>query len=307
MNFDLYKIIGYVNNCKSLLSCSACHFVHLSTENDSKVSNVENHTKEDLSDNTEPSECKIPKTDSIINNTSNSDEKIETIEVKVIYNKNKYDVSVAPNTSVANFKKQLQGLLGVPDSMQKLMYKGLLQDQQSLDSVGITKGAKIMLVGSTLNDVLAVSSVTKQASVFDVAELEKASNVKEPLSRQKIHKKVLDKGLPEDVLPGIKDLKESLPPVPLSGMLNKQGGKVRLTFKLEADQLWLSTKERTEKLPMQSIKNVVSEPIEGHEEYHIMGLQLGPTEASRYWVYWVPAQYIDAIKDVVLGKWQPYF
>lgn len=58
--------------------------------------------------------------------------------------------------------------------------------------------------------------------------------------------------------------------MPLSGMLNKQGGKVRLTFKLEADQLWLSTKERTEKLPMGSIKSVVSDPIEGHEEYHVM-------------------------------------
>lgn len=53
-------------------------------------------------------------------------------------------------------------------------------------------------------------------------------------------------------------------------MLNKHGGKVRLTFKLENDQLWLSTKERTEKLPMGSIKGVVSEAIEGHEEYHIM-------------------------------------
>lgn len=28
--------------------------------------------------------------------------------------------------------------------------------------------------------------------------------------------------------------------------------------------------ERTEKLPMGSIKNVVSEPIEGHEDYHMM-------------------------------------
>lgn len=53
-------------------------------------------------------------------------------------------------------------------------------------------------------------------------------------------------------------------------MLNKHGGKVRLTFKLENDQLWLSTKERTEKLPMGSIKNIVSEPIEEHAEYHIM-------------------------------------
>jgi hypothetical protein len=36
------------------------------------------------------------------------------------------------------------------------------------------------------------------------------------------------------------------------------------------------------------------------------GIQLGATEASRYWVYWVPAQYVDAIKDAILGKWQ-YF
>lgn len=48
---------------------------------------------------------------------------------------------------------------------------------------------------------------------------------------------------------------EPLPPVPLSGMLNKHGGKVRLTFKPEQDQLWLGTKERTEKLAMTSIKS----------------------------------------------------
>jgi hypothetical protein len=107
-------------------------------------------------------------------------------------------------------------------------------------------------------------------------------------------------------------------------MLNKHGGKVRLTFKLELDQVWIGTKERTDKIPMNSIKNVISEPIEGHEEYHMMvctsylssycwiklqemflfqALQLGPTEASRYWVYWVPAQYVDAIKDAIFGNW----
>lgn len=31
-----------------------------------------------------------------------------------------------------------------------------------------------------------------------------------------------------------------------------------------------SSTERTEKVPMGSIKNVVSEPIEGHEDYHMM-------------------------------------
>lgn len=53
-------------------------------------------------------------------------------------------------------------------------------------------------------------------------------------------------------------------------MLNKYGGKVRLTFKLELDQVWIGTKERTQKLAMNSIRNVESEAIEGHEEYHIL-------------------------------------
>ena len=57
--------------------------------------------------------------------------------------------------------------------------------------------------------------------------------------KQKQHKKILDKGKPDDVMPGILGLKESLPSQPLSGMVNKHGGKVRLTFKLENDQVWI--------------------------------------------------------------------
>ncbi len=83
---------------------------------------------------------------------------------------------------------------------------------------------------------------------------------------------------------------EGLPPHPLNGMCSR--GKVRLTFKMENDQIWigiyrrfflmefarilqllliiLGTKERTEKISMSSIKTIVNEPIEGHEEYHII-------------------------------------
>ena len=32
----------------------------------------------------------------------------------------------------------------------------------------------------------------------------------------------------------------------------------------------VGTKERTEKISMSSIKTIVNEPIEGHEEYHII-------------------------------------
>jgi len=57
------------------------------------------------------------------------------------------------------------------------------------------------------------------------------------------HKKVLDKhGKPDDVPPGIKDTRHPLPQTPLSGMYNKYGGKTRLTFKLDTDELWIGTK-----------------------------------------------------------------
>uniref|UniRef100_A0A8V5FMX6 Uncharacterized protein n=1 Tax=Melopsittacus undulatus TaxID=13146 RepID=A0A8V5FMX6_MELUD len=219
----------------------------------------------------------------------------ELVELKVIWNKNKYDVRFALDSTGAELKQKIHSLTGLPPAMQKVMFKGLLPEEKTLREIKVTNGAKIMVVGSTINDVLAVNTPKEAAQ----QEVKAEENKKEPLCRQKQHRKVLDKGKPDDVMPSVKDGSSFTLPY-------YSGGKVRLTFKLEQDQLWIGTKERTEKLPMGSIKNVVSEPIEGHEDYHMMAFQLGPTEASYYWVYWVPTQYVDAIKDTVLGKWQ-YF
>ncbi|XP_044514855.1 ubiquitin domain-containing protein UBFD1 isoform X3 [Gracilinanus agilis] len=237
-----------------------------------------------------------------VSNGDDAETEKELVDLKIIWNKNKYDVRVPLDSSGAELKRRIHSITGLPPAMQKVMFKGLLPEEKTLREIKVTSGAKIMVVGSTINDVLAVNTPKDAAQQEAKAEESK----KEPLCRQKQHRKVLDKGKPEDVMPSVKGAQERLPTVPLSGMYNKTGGKVRLTFKLEQDQLWIGTKERTEKLPMGSIKNVVSEPIEGHEDYHMMAFQLGPTEASYYWVYWVPTQYVDAIKDTVLGKWQ-YF
>ncbi|XP_060882602.1 ubiquitin domain-containing protein UBFD1 isoform X1 [Labrus mixtus] len=230
------------------------------------------------------------------------DDQREMVDVKIIWNKKKYDLKIPVDDTGAKLKESIHSLTGLPPAMQKVMYKGLVPEDKTLREIKVTNGAKIMVVGSTMNDVLAVNTPKEVIQ----QEVKAEENKKEPLCRQKQHRKVLDKGKPEDIMPSVKGTKERLPTVPLSGMFNKSGGKVRLTFKLEQDQLWLGTKERTEKVPMGSIKNVLSEPIEGHEDYHMMAFQLGPTEASQYWVYWVPVQFVDAIKDTVLGKWQ-YF
>lgn len=232
-------------------------------------------------------------------------QKGEPLNFKMVWNKKNFEVNALGTlNSVSCMRKHIEELTGVPCKMQKIMYKGLVKDDNAtLQDVKISNNAKIMVVGSTLTDIEKVKTPT----AAELKQEQAAEAVaKEPLCKQKLHKKVLDKGKPDDAPPGIKGVKEALPPCPLSGMTNKSGGKVRLTFKLELDQLWLGTKERTEKLPMTSIRNVVSEPIEGHEEYHILAIQLGPTEASRYWIYWFPAQYVEAVKNTILGKWQTF-
>lgn len=227
------------------------------------------------------------------------------ISFRVVWNKKNYEVKFDANDTFENLKKHIESLTGLPVSTQKLMYKGLVKDdQKTLKELNVTNHAKMMVIGSTVKDIMAVTLPPSAKTLKE--ESSSSDSTKEPLSKQKMHKKILDKGKPEDVLHGDKSKREPLPRQPISGMYNKTAGKVRLTFKLEVDQLWIGTKERTEKVSMGSIKNVLSEPIDSHPDYHVMAIQLGPTEASRYWLYWVPAQYVDAIKDTILGKWQPF-
>jgi len=271
---------------------------------------AETNTDEHLEDHeTETSHCPpdiIKIDENVAFESQLSTKNICTIEFKVIWNKQVFEVIFDEKKKIEDLKEHIKELTGIPVKMQKLMYKGLIKDDQAtLQQSNICKGAKLMVVGSTLKDVMTVAQPTKEKQKESSSSTGGTSKP-EPLCSQKEHKKILDKGIPDDAMPGIFGIKEKLPLHPLSGMYNKRGGKVRLTFKLEVDQLWLGTKERTEKIPMSSIRSVISEPISDHKEYHIMGIQLGPTEASRYWVYWVPAQYIEAIKDTVLGRWQSF-
>ena len=81
------------------------------------------------------------------------------------------------------------------------------------------------------------------------------------------HRTVLEKhGKPDDAIPAIKGVKEPLPSVPVSGMYNKSGGKVRLTFKLESDQLWIGTKGK--RLMMSWVNRVVLRANYNCQRYH---------------------------------------
>lgn len=226
----------------------------------------------------------------------------ETVNFKLQYGKESKEMVRSIDSTVGDLKGEIATLHGIPREMQKLMFKGLLKnDEITLKELKLKNGAKIMLVGSSPKDLLSVvaqpGGATSDTQKWD-------DPVKEqPLSHQMKHKKVLDKGVPEGGLVGIKgkqvpldDAEQCIP-----GLLNALGNKVRLTFKPDLQQLWIGSAQATQKVSYHMISKIESYPIDGKEEYSILSLQIGPSSSTRYWFYYVPSQLVASIKLRILG------
>eukprot|EP01105_Mastigella_eilhardi_P004722 TRINITY_DN1632_c3_g1_i1.p1 TRINITY_DN1632_c3_g1~~TRINITY_DN1632_c3_g1_i1.p1 ORF type:complete len:298 (-),score=96.70 TRINITY_DN1632_c3_g1_i1:64-957(-) len=217
----------------------------------------------------------------------------------VTHKKQELTFTMPLESTVGQLKQEIFGKTMVPTAMQKLLLKGanFKNDATTLKDVGLKEGCKILLVGNPMAEVM---QAMQQPTPEEKAGVTVAD--KEPLCQKPQHKKILDKGLPDDVEPGVKNRHESLPPFPIKGLLNNRGDKVRLTFKMYAQELWISLKDHTDKMPFITIRNVTFELITGHEEYAIVQLHMGQSENSRYTLYWVPAQYARAIRNSILNS-----
>ncbi|RUS17347.1 ubiquitin-related domain-containing protein [Endogone sp. FLAS-F59071] len=227
------------------------------------------------------------------------DSQVPPVRFTVTHGKTPYEFEISPESTILELKQELEQRTQIPAAMQKLMYKGMLKDETTIESSKIKDGVKVMLIGSKVEDILKVATPAQTT----VKEEKPEAPVRTPMSEMTEHKKIISKGKPEDIETGIVGIKSPLPAGgSIKGMCNSLGQRTRLTFKDDLEQVWIGTAERTQKIVYSSIKAVRSEPIEGDEAYHILSLQLGPTEKSRYFIYWVPAQYVEAVKDTIMGN-----
>ncbi|KAJ3337172.1 Ubiquitin domain-containing protein ubfd1 [Gonapodya sp. JEL0774] len=240
------------------------------------------------------------------------------VTFKVQFGKDVHEMTMDLSDRVSELKSRVEALTGVHTNLQKLLYKGNLKDEQTLAEAKLTSSAKVILMASKVEDVLKVSAPLPVASSSSSSS-PSPSSASNTWSEQLEHKKIIEKGKPDDAEEGFKGSKFGIPARGVTGLLNRIGQKTRLTFKAETEELWIGTAERTQKVPpfvpYNTIRAVTSQAIKGHEGYHIVGLQMGPTDKvrtyprtviSNYWLYWVPAQYVEAIKDKILGQWQPF-
>lgn len=224
---------------------------------------------------------------------------VTTVKFKVQYGKSAVEVEKPTTTTVGDLKKEVETTLGIPPEYQKLMFKGMLKnDDDTLEQVGLKSGAKILLIATKPSDIAA----TKAAPAATSTNL-KWDAPTEPLSKQQPHAKIISKGKPEGAWDGMKDKQVQLTDAQtyIPGLYNSQGTKVRLTFKPEIQQVWIGSATSTQKVAYSMISKIEAHPIDGQEEYSIMSLNVGHGAASRYWLYFVPSQYVASIKIRILG------
>ncbi|CAL8091924.1 unnamed protein product [Calicophoron daubneyi] len=242
-----------------------------------------------------PSSAELPKVESSVEHT---------IHFTVVHNRVKHQFGFPPNTTILEIKKALEPLTQVPVALQKLIYHTVLSDASALQDLHLpSKGAKLMLLGTSQSEADQI----RQAEALNAVRGDFVADVVTPepamdWCEQPEHKRVLERfGKPEGAMVGILNTEEMLAPDEcLTGLYDKRGRPLRLRVRPDTCELWLATTDVTHKFPLATIHDVISQPIKDHPEYHIMAFQLGPTPKSRYFVYWLPSQYVDSIKTMVL-------
>lgn len=227
-----------------------------------------------------------------------------SIVFHVVHNRTKHQLSLHPNSTIKDVKQTLEPLTNVPVNMQKLIFRGILSDNACLKDLKLPqRDAKLMLIGTTPSDAeqLRLSEATNSTrgdNLLDNVAIDSSIDWCE----QAEHKRILERyGKPDNAMIGILNSEEILAPDEcLTGLYDKRGQSLRLRVKPDTSELWLATKDVTHKFPLATIHEVASQPIKSHPEYHIMAFQLGPTSKSRYFVYWLPSQYVESIKTMVL-------
>lgn len=78
------------------------------------------------------------------------------ISLSITYKSNHYGLSLLPSETFASLQARLEELTDVPPSFQKLLYKGKknhIDAEWTIEEAGLKDGMKMMLLGSTQNEV----------------------------------------------------------------------------------------------------------------------------------------------------------
>jgi len=216
----------------------------------------------------------------------------------VKHGKDTIEVDTEATATVSQLKEELATRTGVQPAMQKLMFKvQLKEDAKTLQEVGLKDGTKLMLIGTSVEQVLSMAIAPKVVS--EAPEDDKAKKEAEAAEMKK-HEKVVKLGVPADAEPPLLGQQVPFPKDrSVTGMLNAKGERIRLTLKPSSDELWISTSTGCAKLPYNSIVDVTATPIPDHPGYSIFTLNAGHNHKVP--IYFLPTHYARSLKITLVG------
>uniref|UniRef100_A0A7S3FZW0 Ubiquitin-like domain-containing protein n=2 Tax=Palpitomonas bilix TaxID=652834 RepID=A0A7S3FZW0_9EUKA len=191
----------------------------------------------------------------------------DAVAFKVTFKRDVHEFELPLSTTVAALKVLLQEKTGILPDMQKLSFKGKLNDEKTLEESKIKKGSKILLIGSTKADVLNAGVVAETAATLQGDKMD--AMTKEKIQTEPMHKKVIANGVPDDAEP-VQAFPAPLPAGAIKGILNKYKKKVRVNFDAMGARVMISSSDNSHSISMGSITAVNSEALDDHPGYSIL-------------------------------------
>jgi len=191
--------------------------------------------------------------------------------------------------TIGSLKLRLEELWNIPVANQKLMSPALKgPDDKLLSSCKLKNGSKIILVGSTKEEVEKIQQTVSAKELFQEDLPESKWETEEK------HKRIIKSGIP----PGAETPLENDTPFPsnstITHLRNSFGQPLRMTFKF--DHIAFHTNGGTTHLPFTELQDIQFQELSDHPGYFIVLFRtVGESVSKNCFVYFVPKQYTKAI------------
>lgn len=220
------------------------------------------------------------------------------MKITITYKKHANILDIPESFTVQQLKEEIvdyllqhQNLYIDADNV-KLVFKGILKNDKTLEESKIVEGTKIMMIASEKTEIEKVKlQKAVHESVFEeVIEKEDWNTITK-------HQSVIKMGIPANS----EVSKNGNCRLPLDGNIknlrNNLGEIMRM--KIENARVYLSTNSGQMDFPFMTVSDIEAQEIKSFPGYSIIRLGLRPVGCL--FIYFVPNHYVGTIKENLLG------
>lgn len=222
------------------------------------------------------------------------------MDIQVKFNREIKTISVEADTTIENLHKTLQEVFDLVPENQTIIFKGkkLTDSTLKLSSVGISKGSKLLLVGSS-TPINSQNQTPSSSNPFSIPDLTSKPPrvIGEKYLTVPPHSNIIKKGPPPGCIEGNSFQLENLPQEPFI-VRDKDGDVAKLSFR--SDELVIQSEKNIERIFYSEIISYGIQAVPGYENHYLaVGVHI---KGKEIWSYFVPKQYRMLIEIIFQSR-----